>query len=201
MHLNVGGVEVSAGKFLRSDILNTTDQGINVRNNAGLTIGVDGNFQVTTSSTAAKLYNSSAGSSVDLQVNRNGIPTTVLRVLDNKVGINIAAPDEALDVDGNIGLTGALKISSTAETTNLSTGSIVTTGGAAITKNLLYWRLSKYYWNYYIINCKNLKQMIHMIWVRQQHVGKQFMLNQFKQMKLLVQLTVTLQVMQTLQLT
>jgi|TARA_B100001094_G_scaffold106929_1_gene102883 microcystin-dependent protein len=135
--LNVGGVEVSAGKFLRSDILNTTDQGINVRNNAGLTIGVDGNFQVTTSSTAAKLYNSSAGSSVDLQVNRNGIPTTVLRVLDNKVGINIAAPDEALDVDGNIGLTGALKISSTAETTNLSTGSIVTTGGAAITKNLL----------------------------------------------------------------
>src|SRR6056300_432118 len=135
--LNVGGVEVSAGKFLRSDIVNTTDQGLNVRNNAGLTIGVDGNFQVTTSATAAKLYNSSAGSSVDLQVNRNGIPTTVLRVLDNKVGINIAAPDEALDVDGNIGLTGALKISSTAETTNLSTGSIVSQGGAAFAKNLL----------------------------------------------------------------
>ena len=135
--LNVGGVEVSAGKFLRSDIVNTTDQGLNVRNNAGLTIGVDGNFQVTTSATAAKLYNSSAGSSVDLQVNRNGIPTTVLRVLDNKVGINIAAPDEALDVDGNIGLTGALKISSTSETTNLSTGSIVSAGGAAFSKNII----------------------------------------------------------------
>ena len=53
--LNIGGVEVSAGKFLRSDIINTTDFGFNVRNNAGLTIGVDGNFQVTTSATAATL--------------------------------------------------------------------------------------------------------------------------------------------------
>ena len=135
--LNVGGVEVSAGKFLRSDIINTTDFGFNVRNNAGLTIGVDGNFQVTTSATAAKIYNSAAGSSLDLQINRNGIPTTILRVLDNKIGINLAAPEEALDVDGNIGLTGALKIANVAETTNLSTGSIVTAGGIALAKNIL----------------------------------------------------------------
>ena len=135
--LNIGGVEVSAGKFLRSDIINTTDFGFNVRNNAGLTIGVDGNFQVTTSATAAKIYNSAAGSSLDLQINRNGIPTTILRVLDNKIGINLAAPEEALDVDGNFGLTGAIKITNVAETTNLSTGSIITAGGIAVAKNIL----------------------------------------------------------------
>jgi microcystin-dependent protein len=135
--LNIGGVEVSAGKFLRSDIINTTDFGFNVRNNAGLTLGVDGNFQVTTSATAAKIYNSAAGSSLDLQINRNGIPTTILRVLDNKIGINLAAPEEALDVDGNFGLTGAIKITNVAETTNLSTGSIITAGGIAVAKNIL----------------------------------------------------------------
>jgi microcystin-dependent protein len=135
--LNVGGVEIAAGKFLRSDTVNTTEFGINVRNNAGLTIGIDGNFNVQTSSTAAKIYNSSSGSSIDLQTNRNGVPTTILRVLDNRIGINVAAPDNELDVDGTISVTGQLLISGTSETTNLATGSIVTQGGVAINKNLL----------------------------------------------------------------
>jgi hypothetical protein len=86
--LNVDGNEVAAGKFLRSDDINTTEFGINVRNNNGITIGVDGTFNVATTSTAAKIYNSATGSSLDLQTNRNGIPATIIRVIDNKVGIN-----------------------------------------------------------------------------------------------------------------
>jgi hypothetical protein len=42
--LNISGVEIAAGRFLRSDVINTTDFGINVRNNAGISIGTDGNF-------------------------------------------------------------------------------------------------------------------------------------------------------------
>ena len=72
--LNVSGTEVAAGKFLRSDTTNTTEFSFNIRNNQGLVVGIDGNFQLTTSSTAAKIYNSAAGSSLDLQVNRNGVP-------------------------------------------------------------------------------------------------------------------------------
>jgi microcystin-dependent protein len=134
--LNVGGVEVAAGKFLRSDTTNTTEQGFNVRSNTGITIGLDGNFQLTTSATAAKLYNSAAGSSLDLQVNRNGIPDTILRIIDDKVGINIAAPDNALDVGGDIGLTGSILVSDTNDAINLSTGSIRTDGGVSIKKSL-----------------------------------------------------------------
>jgi microcystin-dependent protein len=135
--LNVGGIEIPAGRFLRSDTINTTDFGINVRSNAGITLGVDGTFNISNTTTAAKIYNSAAGSSLDLQTNRNGIPATILRVIDNRVGINKASPDQALDVDGNIGLSGSLIVTNVTASTNLNNGSIRTAGGVAITKNLL----------------------------------------------------------------
>jgi microcystin-dependent protein len=135
--LNVGTTSVAASKFLRTDTINTTEYGLNIRNNSGVTVGIDGTFTVSTSSTAAKIYNSAAGSSLDLQVNRNGIANTVLRILDNKVGINKASPAEALDVDGNILTNGTLIVSNTTESTNVSNGSIRTAGGMSITKNLI----------------------------------------------------------------
>ena len=135
--LNVGGIEIPASRFLRTDTVNTTDFGINVRNNSGITLGIDGTFNISNTSTAAKIYNSAAGSSLDLQTNRNGIPATILRVVDNRVGINKASPDQALDVDGNIALSGSLIVADTTVSTNLSNGSIRTLGGVSITKNLL----------------------------------------------------------------
>ena len=135
--LNVSGIEVAAGKFLRSDTVNTTEYGLNVRSNSGITLGIDGTFNISTSTNSAKIYNSSIGSSIDIQTNRNGIPSTILRIIDNKVGINKASPDQPLDVDGNIQTSGSLIVTSTTESTNLSTGSIRTLGGAAIGKNLL----------------------------------------------------------------
>jgi len=134
--LNVGETEVAAGKFLRSDVVNTTEFGFNIRNNTGLIVGIDGNFNLSTSETAAKIYNSAGGSSIDLQINRNGVPSTILRVLDNKVGINVAAPDAELDVDGNAKLTGKLEITDESDAINLQTGSIITEGGVSIQKNL-----------------------------------------------------------------
>ncbi len=135
--LIVSDVEVAASKFLRSDVINTTEFGINVRNNQGITLGVDGTFSITNSETAAKIYNSSPGSSVDLQVNRDGIPSTILRVIENTVGINVASPDEALHVDGNIKTNGALILTDTTASTNFNNGTFRTAGGAAISKNLL----------------------------------------------------------------
>jgi len=127
---------VAAGKFLRSDVVNTTDYGLNVRSNSGITLGIDASFEISNSATAAKLYNKTVGSSLDLQINRTGIPYTVLRILDNKVGINKAVPEQSLDVDGNAAVSGNILVSSTEESTNLNSGSIRTVGGASITKNL-----------------------------------------------------------------
>lgn len=135
--LTINNVEIPASKFLRSDVVNTTEFGINVRNNQGITLGVDGTFSISNSDIAGKIYNASPGSSIDLQINRDGIPNTILRVLENTVGINVAAPTEALDVDGNIKSNGSLILTDTTASTNFENGTLITAGGAAIAKNLL----------------------------------------------------------------
>lgn len=136
-NLRINNQDVPASKFLRSDVLNVTDYGLNVRNNSGVIIGVDNNFSLTTSATASKIYNSIEGSSLDLQINRGGIAQTILRILDNKIGINVAAPDEALQVSGNVKVDTNIIVTNTAEATNQTNGSIRTSGGASIAKNLI----------------------------------------------------------------
>jgi microcystin-dependent protein len=136
--LTVAGVEIESSKFLRSDAANQTlEYGIGIRNNQGVTIGVNGTFSISNSETAAKIYNSSPGSSVDLQINKDGIPSTVLRVINNNVGINVASPDEALHIDGNIKSNGSLVLTDTTMSSNFNNGTFRTAGGAAIAKNLL----------------------------------------------------------------
>ena len=135
--LLVGGVEKAAGTFLRSDTINITDYEIKIKNNNGLSIGVDETFKLLSTESSNSIYNSAAGSSLDLQTNRNGIPATIIRLVDNLVGINQENPTESLDVIGNIKLTGTLVSNNTTASTNLNNGSIRTLGGAAITKNLI----------------------------------------------------------------
>ena len=135
--LNVNDIEIPAGKFLRSDVINTTEFGINIRNNAGVSVGIDGNFSMSTSATAAKIYNSSEGSSIDLQINRTGIPETILRVIDNKVGINVPDPDESLEVSGNFAIDGSIIVTNSNVATNVNNGTIRTAGGVSIAKNLI----------------------------------------------------------------
>ena len=135
--LNVAGTAIAAAKFLRSDTTNTTEQNFNIRNNAGLTIGIDGTFSLTSTSTAAKIYNATAGASIDLQTNRNGVPDTVLKIVNNTVGVNVVAPDEALTVSGNIKTDGSLILTNITESTNFNNGSFRTAGGIAVTKNAL----------------------------------------------------------------
>jgi microcystin-dependent protein len=135
--LKVGNDTVLASKFLRIDQLNTTEYGLTIASNTGLTLGVDRTFIVSNTSTSATIYNSLSGSSLDLQTNKDGLPNTVLRIKESYVGINIAQPEQALDVGGNIGVTGSLIVANTTDSTNLGNGSIRTAGGAAITKGLL----------------------------------------------------------------
>jgi microcystin-dependent protein len=135
--LNISGVEIPAGRFLRSDVINTTEFGINIRNNSGITIGTDGNFSLSSSATAAKIYNSTEGSSLDLQINRSGIPETILRIIDNNVGINVPNPDESLQVSGNILTDGNIIVTNSNVATNLTNGTIRTQGGVSIAKNLI----------------------------------------------------------------
>lgn len=135
--LNVGTTTVPAAKFLRSDTINTTEQGLNIRNNAGLTIGIDGTFSLTASTGAAKIYNATPTSSIDFQTNKDGVANTVLTIINSTVGVNVPSPTEAFDVSGNIKTDGTLILTNVAESTNLNNGSLRTAGGIAVTKNAI----------------------------------------------------------------
>jgi microcystin-dependent protein len=126
---------LDANSFLRTDVTGTSNYGLNLRNDAGLTIGADLTTSLTVKNGAAVLYNKNEGSSIFIRTNQSGTATDVITIVDSKVGIN-KAPTEALDVVGKIAATGGLKITATDDSTTLTNGSITTTGGASIGKTL-----------------------------------------------------------------
>ena len=136
-NLEIGGVSIPSARFLRSDAVNTVEQVFNIRSDSGIFLGIDGTFNISNSATSAKLYNSSAGSAIDFQLIDSGIPSTVLRIINGKVGINNVAPTESLEVDGNVKFNGQLIITDTTPTSNLGNGSVRIAGGLAVSKNLL----------------------------------------------------------------
>ena len=94
-----------------------------------MNIGVVGN--------AGVFQHNIAGSSMDFKVKNDGILKTALRVDSNlRIGINNIAPDEALDVTGNILASGTIRNSDTTNSTSFSTGAIRTAGGIGIAQNL-----------------------------------------------------------------
>lgn len=135
--LLINDIEVASSKFLRSDVTNTVESGFNIRSDSGITLGNNGNFTISSSSTTGRLYNSAIGSSVDIDINRAGFPETILRVIDNKVGINVLDPNESLEVSGNIKTDGALIVTNTENVTVANTGAVKIAGGAYIEKGLL----------------------------------------------------------------
>lgn len=133
---------VAAINFLRGDAISTTNFPIRIKNNSGVQIGSNAQTVLESSAQTTSLRNNVSGSSVDLKVVQDSAPVTAIRVKSNTndaptVGINKALPDEALDVVGNIKTSGKLIANSTEETTNLSEGSIIAAGGAAIAKSLI----------------------------------------------------------------
>ena len=127
---------VPAARFLRSDTPNSTDFAFNIKSNNGITLGIDQNFNLSNTANGARIYNSFQNSVIDFQINRNGVPDTIIRIQDNRVGINNSAPNQALDVTGNIALSGILLSSNTTNATNLNNGSLRLLGGASVGLNL-----------------------------------------------------------------
>jgi len=94
-----------------------------------LNVGVEGS--------AGIIQHQIEGSNIDIRVRNNGITETVLRVDSNlRLGINNVAPDEALDVTGNIKTSGAAYINATTQSDTIGTGALVVKGGVGIAKNL-----------------------------------------------------------------
>lgn len=127
---------LDANTFLRSDVASLTNFGISIRNNTGLIIGSDLNGTLSTSSGAVVLANKTDGSSIFLKTSSGGALVNALTLTGNFIGVNNTNPTQALDVTGKIKVSNGIVVTDTTESTNLTNGSITTTGGAAVTKNL-----------------------------------------------------------------
>lgn len=135
--LTVNGQKVDSTKFLRSDTLNILDTPLSIRTDSGLVVGANSSLTISTSATSAKIYNSSQGSSLDLQLTVDGVASTILRIIDGKIGINNLSPTESLDVIGNIKTSGKVIITDTSLTTTLNSGALQVAGGISIAKNAI----------------------------------------------------------------
>jgi len=133
--LIIGAATVAASNFLRKDEASVTNFGFSIRNNAGISIGGDSALSISIENNSAVVYNKISGSSIDFKVKSGTTSPTVLRIDgSSKVGINKTNPDEALDVTGSIKASDQLILTSVTDSTSLTTGSLVSSGGASIAK-------------------------------------------------------------------
>ncbi len=128
---------LDANNFLRGDVASTTNFSLSVRNNSGVTIGSDLNASLTTTANGATVLNNKTdGSSIFIRTSSGGSPVDTITATGTSVGINNINPTQALDVVGKIKVSNGIIVTDTTDSTNLLNGSIITSGGAAITKNL-----------------------------------------------------------------
>lgn len=135
--LIVNNLSIPAGNFLRGDAESTTTFPLNIQNNSGIAYGINAEMNIGIEGSAGVIQHNIEGSNVDFRVRNAGSSSTVLRIDSNlRVGINNVAPDEALDVTGNLLTSGTIRTNDTTESTTISNGSLIVKGGAGIAKSL-----------------------------------------------------------------
>ena len=144
-NLIVNDTAVPAGNFLRSDAASTTNFQLKVKTNDGIQIGSGGQINIKVDGEAGIIQHNTPGANIDFVLREGNTSNTVVRIdSTQKVGINNTAPDEDLDVIGNVQIsskstdstTGVLKIESTINSDNTNTGSVIVKGGVGIGLNL-----------------------------------------------------------------
>ena len=136
--LIVSGATIKSTNFLRGDTKSTTNYQLSILSNDGLKVGSDGNLALSVAGNDAIIYNNSTAGSIDIRTNNvNGRSVSVLKVVDQRVGINNSAPIFDLDVAGTQRLTGVLSVTDLTDATALNTAAVKISGGLAVAKNTL----------------------------------------------------------------
>jgi len=135
--LIVSNLAIPAANFLRGDIESTTSFPLNVQNNSGIAYGINAELNIGIEGSAGIIQHNIEGSNIDFRVRNSGDSNTVLRIDSSlRVGINNEAPDEALDVTGNIKTNGIITTTNTVQSTTISNGALIVKGGAGVAKAL-----------------------------------------------------------------
>jgi microcystin-dependent protein len=135
---------VVASNFMRKDAENITNFGVQVKNNTGIGVGESNQLTLSIDGEAGVLWHNTPGSNLDIRINNGGNIKTVIRIDSaENVGINNPSPVESLDVVGVIQTDTQLKVTSLTNSSTISNGSIITSGGVGIAKNLNVGGISK----------------------------------------------------------
>lgn len=135
---------VVASNFMRKDAENVANFGIQIKNNVGVGVGLNNQLRLRVDGQAGVLSHGTSGSNLDIRVNNQGVEKTVVRIdSSERVGINNPSPVEALDVVGIVQTDTQLKVTSLTNSSTISNGSIITSGGVGIAKNLNVGGISK----------------------------------------------------------
>ena len=144
-NLIINGEVIPASNFLRSNSTSTTNFDLKVKNNEGVVVGTGGQLSVKVDGEAGVIQHNTSGSNIDFRLRNGSLTPTVLRLdAAGLVGINNSAPEEDLDVLGNVKIgpkagdaeSGVLKVTSTINSTSTGSGSIITQGGIGIARDL-----------------------------------------------------------------
>ena len=142
--LVVGNTAIPASNFLRGNAASTTNFQLSVKSNDGVKIGTGGQLSLGIDGETGIIQHNTSGSSIDVRMRNGNLTPTIISInSDGNVGFNNNAPEETIDVKGNIKIapkagaaeTGILKVTSTENSLSIGTGSIVTTGGLGIALN------------------------------------------------------------------
>lgn len=144
-NLIVEGQSIRAENFLRGNAVSSTDFQIRIKSNQGLQIGTGGQLNVNIDGQSVIFQNNTSGSSTDFRMRDGNTIRTVMTIdSTSKVGINNTAPDEDLDILGNLQIapkpndsnSGIIRVETPINSTSVSDGSIITSGGVGIGLNL-----------------------------------------------------------------
>jgi len=143
--LVIGTEPIAASNFLRGDVVSTTSYPLKVKANDGLVVGTGEQINLKLVGEAGVIQHNTPGANFDFVLREGSTNYTVMRIdSTQKVGINNTAPDEDLDVVGNVQIsskptdstTGVLKIESTIESDDINAGSLIVKGGVGIALNV-----------------------------------------------------------------
>ena len=143
-NLIIGNNAVPAIKFLRSDTSNTTFYGFTIKNDLGLSLGNEQQFQAKILSNRGVIYHSTPNTGMDFRISLGSSTpneTTILSLDSTTGSVLIGAGNtynsSTLSVNGSGRFTGAVNITDTTQTVNSATGSLIVQGGSVIKKNLI----------------------------------------------------------------